>query len=363
MDELINSRFLPQKFPEIVLETISYCYKKRRIHRRNPSRFNDLTFALFGRKSAFKIVDNYQNYNLIINKNLQVELNDFQFEDFEKEQIHNIVTMISEAEQLSDKFENWEEVIREILRWTKGQALLTRILLNFIFSSDCSPIYRNREKDRISYSIKKILFSNLEIIRYFDNINDYLLANSEVLQVFQQVLDSEIEVVVDRNNSAQQDLFDLGLIRQKDNQIEPHNPIYRQWFTSVLVAQNLPSSPTINSTVQNGEEASSDATEKEELQNSSPQAPKVDDKTLQVVSKISGILNKALIGNTIAYPLIFALGSNILSFFFSFTELFLLLVIILPNKNKVIEKLIFSTRKIKKKIKKNRKKICKRPRV
>ncbi|NJL51587.1 MAG: hypothetical protein HC930_04085 [Hydrococcus sp. SU_1_0] len=126
VDGLLDLNLFPQTmtFPKIFLDTISYCYTNRNRHPRNPSKFNRLTFALFGKTSVL------ENNSFLSRNDFRIELNSFKIDDFEEERNRDMLKRLSGVEQLSEKFEKWREVIQEVLYWTNGQPLLTNNLLS-----------------------------------------------------------------------------------------------------------------------------------------------------------------------------------------------------------------------------------------
>ena len=227
IDELLDLYFFPKEFAGDFLQTISYCYEHRenehpdRKHTR--SKFNRLTFALFGETSPREIV---KDYNLNFYDAQRIKLESFRFDDLSKETVSNLVQKISGINQLSEKFDNWEIVIREILKLTNGQPLLTNKLLTFILEPDCNFISKNSEKDRIARLLPQVISSG-NIINHRDKIVPRLLAKPELLQLYQGILQKP-DINITRRRELIEELISLGLIIRTTNGVAVHNRIYKE---------------------------------------------------------------------------------------------------------------------------------------
>ncbi|MDJ0716932.1 MAG: hypothetical protein QNJ54_22400 [Prochloraceae cyanobacterium] len=236
IDELLDLCFFPKKFAGDFLNTISKCYEYREKEHPDPkhkiNKFNRLTFALFGETSPTREI--VKDYNFNLDRQQQIKLESFKLSDFQKRSTIN---------QLSEKYDNWEVVIRKILDWTNGQPLFTNKLFSFIVESDRNSISKDSETEINDKLVNYYVGLSEDIDKHLKKISEPLLAKPELSQLCENILQQPIISDIDRlqtQDLLEEELISLGLFfRTRNNLLKVHNLIYKKYiFHSNWIKKN-----------------------------------------------------------------------------------------------------------------------------
>ncbi len=345
IDELCDLYFFPKGFAEDFFNTISYCYEHREDAHPDPkyltSKFNRLTFALFGEECAWEIV---KDYNFNFHELQRIRLEDFRFDDLSKGTVFNLVQRILANNQLSKEFYNEEIIIREIFNWTNGQPLLTNKLLTFFLESDRNFISKYSARNIISQLVKQVV-SSIDVTKHLKKIDNRLLAKPELLQLYQDVLQPTRIRDINRPQTQEllKELISLGLIIITRNGYEVHNHIYEKYiFHSNWIQRNRYRSYFLlkNRTYLSMSSSNQQPPEPQRNQNLEEEQQQSPENSL-FIDHLPSILNNVasiLIAVTILSATYFIVYGSVIIAIILYTIAIYLLIAVLPNKNNARKK-------------------------
>ncbi|MCT7954284.1 AAA-like domain-containing protein, partial [Laspinema palackyanum] len=195
----------------------------------NPA-FNRLTFALFGVATPSDLIRDKSRTPFNIGRGIDLC-------GFELEEAQALLKGFPET------IENPQAVLREILRWTKGQPFLTQKLCEWVRRAE---ITRNgRESEWITELVRTKVLENWEAQddpEHLKTIRDRLLRHQDragrLLGLYQQILDSA-EGVKGNNSDEQMELRLSGLVVNRQGLLQVYNRIYATVFNREWVEREL----------------------------------------------------------------------------------------------------------------------------
>ena len=206
---------------------IRSCYNRRAID----SNYKRLTFAIFGAAAPSTLIVDPQKTPFNIGRPIHLE-------GFK----------INEAQPLlrglSDKVNNPQTTLKEIIRWTGGQPFLTQKVCHLIRNAK-SEIPINKEAQWLEELVRENILMNWEIKddpEHLKTVRDRVLHSdrrTELLSIYQQiVLQGEVPATY---SDIEQELLLSGLAIAKDGHLKVNNRIYqsifnRQWVETQLIA-------------------------------------------------------------------------------------------------------------------------------
>ncbi|GAB4548287.1 MAG: hypothetical protein Tsb0014_43040 [Pleurocapsa sp.] len=145
---------------------------------------------------------------------------------------------------LEQKASNPSAVLKEILSWTGGHSILTKVLCQLVINSD-GFIPRGIEKITIKNLVINSLINNWKTnpaAEYLRNIEYNLINNKKcrpasLLKLYRQIL-LQGEIVADRS-TEQEELINLGLVVKQNNKLKVGNRIYQYAFNPGWVEKQL----------------------------------------------------------------------------------------------------------------------------
>ncbi len=132
-------------------------------------------------------------------------------------------------------------LIEEVLSWTGGQPLLTRKLCQLILNAQ-SHILAGEEAAVVKQLVEtKLIFQPTKVIsEHFQTIAQGIRQRErdtpELLQLYRQVLAEE---VVFDDSPLQQNLLDLGLVKNEQGKLKVANRIYQKVFNREWIEREL----------------------------------------------------------------------------------------------------------------------------
>jgi len=226
IDSVINLDFESDDF--FVL--LRACYNKRA----DDPTYQRLTFALFGVATPAQLIQDKTRTPFNIGQAIQ--LKGFQ--------LHEAQPLL---QGLTDKVENPQAVLKEILFWTNGQPFLTQKICKLIRETN-DPIPANDEAQWIEQLVKAKVIDHWEFQdepEHFRTIRDRLLNNNckavHLLELYRKVWQGETIKVVD--SREQWELLLSGLVIQHQDKFKVHNRIYKcifddRWIEQMLLRSN-----------------------------------------------------------------------------------------------------------------------------
>jgi len=215
---------------------IRFCYNQRAI---NPA-YNRIAFAIFGVATPTELIADKKRTPF--NIGTAIELEGFKLEE-----------ALPLAKGLSEKIENSEAVLKEILTWTGGQPFLTQKLchltLNLVLitqKKEGFAIPLGTEKSWVESAVKARIIhkweaqdepEHLKTIR--DRIESHPERAGRLLGIYQQVLQG-MEVKAD-DSREQIELILSGLAVKDGGKLKVKNRIYREVFNLEWVGEQLDS--------------------------------------------------------------------------------------------------------------------------
>ncbi|NMG09447.1 AAA-like domain-containing protein [Brasilonema sp. UFV-L1] len=205
---------------------IRFCFNQRSI---NPE-YQRLTFALFGVATPSDLITDHQRTPFNIGQAIQ--LNGFQ--------IHEAQPLLN---GLTEKVSNPQVVLKEVLDWTSGQPFLTQKLCKFIRRCS-STIPTNGEAQWVENLVQNYVMENwesqdepehLRTIR--DRILNTKLKSSQLLEIYQQILD--LGEVVSVDSPEEKELLLSGLVVKQQGVLKVHNRIYELIFNQNWINLHL----------------------------------------------------------------------------------------------------------------------------
>ena len=223
IDSVINLDFEPDDF--FVL--LRSCYNKRA----DDSAYKRLTFALFGVATPSQLI--HDKTRTPFNIGRAIQLKGFQ--------LHEAQPLL---QGLTEKVENPQAVLREILFWTNGQPFLTQKICKLIRDLEF-PVPVNDEAQWIENLVQTKVIEDWEFQdepEHLRTIRDRLLGNkyktAHLLELYRKVWQGETIKAID--SREQWELLLSGLvIQQQDNCFEVHNRIYESIFNERWIDQTI----------------------------------------------------------------------------------------------------------------------------
>jgi PAS domain S-box-containing protein len=233
IDSLLSLNFSVNDF----FTLIRSCYNQRSL---KPA-YKRLNFAFFGVATPSDLVTDAQRTPFNIGQAIQLE----GFKEHEAQPL---------LQGLTEKVNNPQVVLKEVLSWTNGQPFLTQKLCKLIRNSS-SPIPTNDEAGWIENLVQTHIIENWESQdepEHLRTIRDRLLNNEQqtrmLLELYQRILQQR-EVTAD-NSPEQRQLLLSGLISKQKNtgqantpKLTAHNRIYQTIFNQRWVEQQLDNLP------------------------------------------------------------------------------------------------------------------------
>ncbi len=204
---------------------IRSCYNQRTL---DPN-YQRLTFALFGVATPTDLISDRRKTPFNIGQAIQLE----GFKEHEAQPL---------LYGLTDKVNNPQVLLKELLNWTGGQPFLTQKLCKLILNS-ATTIPTNQEAEWIDKLVTTNIINDWEFQdepEHFRTIRDRILKNEhhpqQLLELYQKVLNNEtIESV---GSFAESELLLSGLISKKQRNLKVSNLIYKSIFDSVWIQNN-----------------------------------------------------------------------------------------------------------------------------
>lgn len=222
IDSVINLDFEIDDF--FVL--LRACYNKRA----DQSDYQRLAFALFGVATPSQLVRDKARTSFNIGQAIQ--LKDFQ--------LHEAQPLL---QGLTEKVENPQAVLKEVLGWTNGQPFLTQKVCKLIRNAS-SKIPTNQEAAWIADLIQTQIIENWEFNdepEHLRTIRDRILRDPAqavpLLTLYQQVWQEEEVIAVE--SDIQIELLLSGLVIKQQNTLKVHNRIYQVIFDGNWINQTL----------------------------------------------------------------------------------------------------------------------------
>ena len=197
---------------------IRSCYNQRSI---NP-KYQRLTFAFFGVATPNDLITDYQRTPFNIGRAIQLE-------GFKEHEAQPLLL------GLTEKVDNPQTVLKEVLAWTNGQPFLTQKLCQLI-RNNVSDIPANGESAWIANLVQTKIIDNWETQdepEHLRTIRDRLHnspRSARLLELYRQILDQR--EVPATNSPAEKELLLSGLIVNQQGILRVQNPIYQAIFTN-----------------------------------------------------------------------------------------------------------------------------------
>ncbi|NEZ66721.1 CHAT domain-containing protein [Leptolyngbyaceae cyanobacterium CCMR0082] len=193
--------------------------------------FNRLSFVLLGVATPNDLIQDKTRTSFNIGGQF-IELKGFQVDE-----VKPLTT------GLTDKVENPEAVLIEILHWTNGQPFLTQRLCQMVAESNFT-LAAGSEQDLVGQLVQSRIINDWEsqdVSVHLKTICDRILANEErsgrLLGLYEQIFYADI---LSADNSEDQiELRLSGLIRQEQNNLRVANRIYETVFNQTWIDSNL----------------------------------------------------------------------------------------------------------------------------
>lgn len=198
----------------------------------NPD-YKRLTFCLLGVAAPSHLIQSRDRTPFNIGQ--AIELSGFELEP----------AKLSLIPGLTDRSEDPERVLAEILAWTGGQPFLTQKVCRLVQSADYIP--QDSEAERIEELVRCQILQNWEAQdepEHLRTIRDRILKNQQqagqLLGLYQQILQQPAELGLEADGSSEQmELRLTGLVVNRKGRLQIYNRIYaevfnRQWLEQVL---------------------------------------------------------------------------------------------------------------------------------
>jgi PAS domain S-box-containing protein len=195
---------------------IRSCYNQRSI---NPE-YRRLTFAFFGVATPNELISDRQRTPFNIGRIIQLE-------GFKQHEAQPLL------QGLTDKADNPQKVLKEVLAWTNGQPFLTQKLCQLIRNAT-SVIAGDREAQYIANLVRTQIIENWESQdepEHLRTIRDRLFQSprsARLLELYRQILSQGEIVAVD--SSVERELLLSGLIVKQQGTLKVQNFIYASIF-------------------------------------------------------------------------------------------------------------------------------------
>ncbi len=204
---------------------IRSCYNQRTLDRD----YQRLTFALFGVATPSDLISDRRKTPFNIGQAIQLE----GFKEHEAQPLLN---------GLTERVNNPQVLLKEILAWTGGQPFLTQKLCQLIRNSS-TPIPPNKEAEWIEELVQTKIIDDWESQdepEHLKTIRDRILKNdyepSKLLNLYQQIW--QHDVIESTGNFEESELLLSGLIIKKQGTLKVHNRIYKSIFDCDWLQKN-----------------------------------------------------------------------------------------------------------------------------
>ncbi|MDR9404061.1 MAG: AAA family ATPase [Halothece sp. Uz-M2-17] len=205
---------------------IRACYNQRSL---NPE-YQRLTFVLLGVATPSDLITDYQKTPF----NLGQEITLKGFKHHEAQPL---------LQGLTEKVENPQTLLREVLSWTNGQPFLTQKICRLIRESN-EKVPTNKEAQWVENFVQKTMIQNWEAQdepEHLKTVRDRVLHSSvpaqETLQLYQSILESG--QVPSSETPAEQVLLLSGLVEKEEGNLQVKNRIYQTIFNQNWIAHHL----------------------------------------------------------------------------------------------------------------------------
>ncbi|WP_019503922.1 AAA family ATPase [Pleurocapsa sp. PCC 7319] len=212
IDSLLGLNFPVNDF----FALIRSCYNQRSI---NPE-YRRLTFVFLGVATPNDLITDYQRTPFNIGQAIQLE----GFKEHEAQPL---------LQGLTEKVENPQTVLKEVLAWTNGQPFLTQKLCRLIRNAS-SPIPTNREAEWIANLVQTKIIENWESQdepEHLRTIRDRLFKSQQserLLELYREVLHQG--KVASTDSPQEKKLLLSGLLVKQKGILKVQNRIYRTIF-------------------------------------------------------------------------------------------------------------------------------------
>ncbi|MDJ0697902.1 AAA-like domain-containing protein [Mastigocoleus sp. MO_188.B34] len=213
IDSILGLKFPVNDF----FALIRSCYNQRSIN----SEYQRLTFALFGVATPSDLVTHTQTTPFNIGRAIQLE----SFKEHEAQPL---------LQGLSEKVNNPQTVLKEVLAWTSGQPFLTQKLCQIICSNSFSYIDSKTEVEWIRNLVQKKIIDNWESQdepEHLRTIRDRLFQSkqsTQLIELYRQIWHRGEIMAID--SPEERELLLSGLIVKKQGVLKVHNRIYKSIF-------------------------------------------------------------------------------------------------------------------------------------
>ncbi|NES83772.1 MAG: hypothetical protein F6K10_21480, partial [Moorea sp. SIO2B7] len=222
IDSILSLSFNIDDFFAVIRE----CYNKRAYH----LDYRRLTFTLIGVATPSDLIQDKRRTPFNIGH--AIELSGFSLESA-KPLIQGLTTKAAQP----------QEVIKQVLAWTRGQPFLTQKLCKLIITSPF-PIASASEKELIENLVRSRIIENWEAQdqpEHLKTIRDRLLFNEQnagrLLGLYQQIL-QQGEISAD-GSPEQMELRLSGLVLKQHNKLKVYNRIYEKVFNFKWIEKEL----------------------------------------------------------------------------------------------------------------------------
>ena len=205
---------------------IRACYNQRSLK----PEYQRLTFVLSGVATPSDLITDYQRTPFNIGQEITLK-------GFKQHEAQPLL------QGLTEKVENPQTLLREILSWTNGQPFLTQKLCRLIRQTS-ETIPTNEEAQWVENLVQTKIIQNWEIQdnpEHLRTVRDRVLYSAippqETLQLYQQILESG--QVSSSETPAQQVLLLSGLIEKEAGNLKVKNQIYQRIFNQDWIAHHL----------------------------------------------------------------------------------------------------------------------------
>ncbi|MFP4338073.1 MAG: AAA-like domain-containing protein, partial [Halothece sp.] len=207
---------------------IRSCYNQRSFN----SEYQRLTFVLLGVATPSDLMSDFQRTPFNIGQ--EITLNGFKH--------HEAQPLL---EGITQKVQNPQAVLREVLAWTNGQPFLTQKICRLIRSSS-ETIPLNEEADWVRELVEQKVIHNWEaqdqpehlktvrdrilnsVTRRVNRVSFSSQPRQEVLSLYQEIL--EQGSVTAQNTAVEKELLLSGLVEKENGELRVRNRIYETIF-------------------------------------------------------------------------------------------------------------------------------------
>lgn len=193
-------------------------------------KFNRLTFVFLGKTSPSELIQDPHKAPFNIGEAIYLE-------GFKLDEVKSL------EPGLKNKCDRPYIVLEEILKWTKGQPMLTQKICNQIVRSE-NLIPSGQESELVENLVNEKIITNWEAQDFpghFTVIRDILLEDKNsraMLKTYLKVLNN-CRVEFSSKSNIHSSLILLGIVKLENGQLKSYNPIYEKIFNINWLEQNL----------------------------------------------------------------------------------------------------------------------------